>query len=339
MADLVRAWGNTDRLVVADSYYASVESALKLKSMGLRFIGVVKTAIKGYPMQYLKDVPLLESKGSRLGVLTNDEPSNTQLCAFVWLDRERRYFISTSSSLAEGAPCRRIRYRQEDDVESNAEPIRKEITIKQPKAVEEYYLGNDKIDQHNRIRQSGLMFERKILTRDWSKRVNDTILSMCFVDAYLLAKGCRSEPIEMRDFFSILAEQLIDNKYSERETRSWRRRRQILKAREVEKLTTLHPSRQLTAPTPTKRRKKGNKKHLLQGRCMVCGKSTTHVCRECRNIHESSGTCLRKEFWICNKPGKVCMGKHIQAWHPNMIGKAREQNNTFFNNDYSSTML
>ena len=187
--------------MVADSYFASVESALKLKSMGLWFLGVVKTAIKGFPMQYLQNVLLLESKGSRVGVLTNDEPTNTQLCSFVWLDRERRYFISTTSSLAEGAPCRRIRYRQQESVESNVEPIRMEVLIKQPKAAEEYYLANDKVDQHNRHRQSGVMLEKKILTRDWSKRLNDSILSMCLVDAYLLAKEYRTEPVEMREIF------------------------------------------------------------------------------------------------------------------------------------------
>ena len=76
LADLVRPWGNTDRVVVADSYFASVESALKLKSLGLRFIGVVKTAIKGYPMAYLQNVPLLESKGSKFGLLCSDEKTN-----------------------------------------------------------------------------------------------------------------------------------------------------------------------------------------------------------------------------------------------------------------------
>ena len=105
LADLVRPWGNTERVVVADSYFASVESALKLKSLGLRFIGVVKTAIKDYHMAYLQNVPLLESKGSKFGLLCSDEKTNTKICAFVWLDRKRRYFMTTTSSLVDGQPC------------------------------------------------------------------------------------------------------------------------------------------------------------------------------------------------------------------------------------------
>lgn len=38
---------------MADSYFALVQAALHLKDMGLHFIGVVKTAHKGFPMHYL----------------------------------------------------------------------------------------------------------------------------------------------------------------------------------------------------------------------------------------------------------------------------------------------
>ena len=39
-------WANTRRGVCADSYFASVSSAEKLMKIGLRFIGIVKTATK-----------------------------------------------------------------------------------------------------------------------------------------------------------------------------------------------------------------------------------------------------------------------------------------------------
>ena len=46
LVELVRPWANTDRVVCADSYFASVQAALRLKKMGLRFIGTVKTATR-----------------------------------------------------------------------------------------------------------------------------------------------------------------------------------------------------------------------------------------------------------------------------------------------------
>jgi Transposase IS4 len=101
---LVKPWANTDAVVVADSYFASVSAAIRLKSIGLRFIGVIKTATKEYPMQYLGSVPLPGGRGSRKGLLTTDADTGTQLLSFVWVDRDRQYFISTCSSLEEGIP-------------------------------------------------------------------------------------------------------------------------------------------------------------------------------------------------------------------------------------------
>ena len=57
---LTLPWANTRRGVCADSYFASVTSAEELMKIGLRFIGVVKTATKKFPMSYLSSIKLLE---------------------------------------------------------------------------------------------------------------------------------------------------------------------------------------------------------------------------------------------------------------------------------------
>ena len=46
---LVLPWANSDRVVCTDSYFASVGAAEELKRIGLRFIGVIKTATRQYP--------------------------------------------------------------------------------------------------------------------------------------------------------------------------------------------------------------------------------------------------------------------------------------------------
>ena len=43
---LVEPWVRTDRCVCADSYFASVNAVKVMRMMGLRFIGVDKTATK-----------------------------------------------------------------------------------------------------------------------------------------------------------------------------------------------------------------------------------------------------------------------------------------------------
>ena len=81
--------------------------------IGIRFIGVVKTATKKFPMAYLSSIELDEGRGQRVGVVlkTNGVPT---MMAYVWMDRDRRYFISTASSLQYGKDYSRIRWRQPD---------------------------------------------------------------------------------------------------------------------------------------------------------------------------------------------------------------------------------
>ena len=55
-------WAHTDRLICSDSYFASVTAVEELEKLGLRFIGVVKTATKKFPMAYLDSIDL-EGRG------------------------------------------------------------------------------------------------------------------------------------------------------------------------------------------------------------------------------------------------------------------------------------
>ena len=68
------------------------------------------------------------------------------------MDRERRYFISSASSLQEGEPYPRKRWRQVSE-EDNAEPENVELTIPQPKATKIYYAVCGESDRHNRHHQ------------------------------------------------------------------------------------------------------------------------------------------------------------------------------------------
>jgi Transposase IS4 len=80
---LVLPWSNLDWIVCTDSYFASVAVALELKKIGLRFIGVVKTATRRFPMAYLQGLEL-QKRGDRKGLIMRGEP--TSLLAFVWMD-------------------------------------------------------------------------------------------------------------------------------------------------------------------------------------------------------------------------------------------------------------
>ena len=97
--DLVIPWAHTNRLICADSHFASVETARELYKLGLKFIGVVKTATRSYPWKHLNAIQLHE-RGDRHGMHHQaTEEGLPSLLAFTLLDRTRRYFIASCSNL------------------------------------------------------------------------------------------------------------------------------------------------------------------------------------------------------------------------------------------------
>jgi Transposase IS4 len=220
LKELIDPWFFSERLVCADSYFASVGAAEELRKFGMRFIGVVKTATRRYPMAYLSGIEL-QQRGDRKGLIAKDNEGKPNLLAFVWMDRARRYFIASGSSLAEGMPYIRDRWRQVSN-EINADPTRVQLTVPQPKAAELYYMVCSKIDQHNRDRQDTLMIERKLQTHDWSTRVNLSLLSIILVDTWraysqltfpVNGYGELQKSESQKEFYGNLAAELIDNSF------------------------------------------------------------------------------------------------------------------------------
>ena len=163
---LVAPWAGTTRVVCADSYFASVAAARHLLGMGLRFIGVVKAATRGYPVSTLSTLPL-EDRSEHVAYVHKTADGVVDMVALLWVDRDRRYCISTASTTIPGAPYERIRWRQ---VGAHAQRV--VLTIPQPQVVETYFECCAQVDRHNRCRQDDLRLENKLFTHDWSMRVN-----------------------------------------------------------------------------------------------------------------------------------------------------------------------
>ena len=58
LLELISPWFHSNRLVCADSYFSSVQTAIKCKERGMKYIDVVKTATKGFPISYLGKLEL-----------------------------------------------------------------------------------------------------------------------------------------------------------------------------------------------------------------------------------------------------------------------------------------
>jgi hypothetical protein len=79
----------------------------------------------------------MHNRGESRGLVSNNCAGNPVFLAYVWMDRERRYFISTASSLEPGQPYSRMRWRQSDDA-PDADPTLTELIVPQPAAAEVY---------------------------------------------------------------------------------------------------------------------------------------------------------------------------------------------------------
>jgi hypothetical protein len=316
---LVEPWFFSDRVVCADSYFASVPAAEELLRMKLRFIGVVKTATKRFPVAYLSNLELQQRGDCKAVVSTINE---SKMMAFVWMDRDRRNFIATVSSITDGNPCLRERWRQIAPGEESPEKV--ELTVPQPLAAEMYYSCCAAVDQHNRDRQDTLQLERKLKTHSWSMRVNLSILGMIMVDCWRvydqLTPTATNNEVQ-KEFYAELAAELIDNNYdtvgsaTKRATRS----NDVNDSDDdmpVINLITGQPRCGLSAHlTPTKRKRRdieGNElSYSLQGRCRICQKKTTFQCSWCVDDPE-----INDEGWICmTKNGKFCFPIHLRRSH------------------------
>jgi hypothetical protein len=134
------------------------------------------------------------------------------------MDRDRRYFIASGSSLSDATLILRKRWRQIGD-DPEVDPARVELTITQPKAVEVYYSACTKIDQHNRDQQDTLTLEKKLVINDWSTLVNLSILAVILVDNWrvfnkmMFPDEIRGMKEIQKDFYGHLTAELIDNNY------------------------------------------------------------------------------------------------------------------------------
>lgn len=275
---LVSPWASSRRIVCADSYFASVEAAEVLRRMGLRFIGVVKTATRGYPMAELGAIEM-PARGDHVSYVHTSAEGEVALMAVMWVDRERRYFIASASSAAPGTPCNRVRWRQG---ESRSERVA--FSVPQPLVAQVYYASCAQIDHHNRCRQDDLRLEHKLGTHDWAMRVNLTLLGMCIVDSWLLYAGARggTAGLTQKQFYEDLAAQLIDNTFDRVGVRDRGAPAQTAATADLPPFqgVGIHL-------TPTTKRRAGDsskdRDYRAQRACRACKRyGTSHVCSGCR---------------------------------------------------------
>jgi len=318
LLELIEPWLNTNRHVCADSYFSSKKGCEILTAKNTRFTGSVKQCTKEYLMDYLKTMPM-EARGQCAGVYTQIE-ENT-LVAFVWVVRDRHYFITNAYGLGDGEPAVRTRWRQ-ISTEPDSEPDRMRLIIPQPKSAEMYFKCCGKIDRHNRKRQDDVSLESKIGTVNWAKRFNMSILGVTIVDTWLSWKGQTGSPNETQaEFYEFLAQELIDNHIDvAMTTRATRRERNPDGSTPSKCPSLVDPTGRPRVGidihlTPTKKRQKNKPAFKQQDACIVCGKKTTHVCSACLDNPDQPmyGPLTKRQPAICHaNSGRNCWLVHLK---------------------------
>lgn len=314
MLSLLRHWkSRKERIVCADSYFASVQSARRLFEFGFRFIGVVKTATTKFPMKFLGSVELPE-RGTSVALTAMHEDDMFRLLAFVYCDRDRRYFISTCSNVASGVPIVRRRLRQVLPVESQADPESVTITMNQPAASEIYYKACGMIDRHNRARQATLKLEKKMRTKTWHKRVNTSILGMIIVDSFLLHELCTGGSMTQQEYYRELIQALIENRYTSGVASRLSSMSKDSPGSDSVASRTGTAGRGLHL-TPAKRVADTHDERQntsRQQRCRYCKLKTTSVCSECRDNPDVGG---KKAGYCHPSTGRFCYETHMNEVH------------------------
>ena len=313
---LVEPWVRTDHCVCADSYFASINAVTVMRTMGLHFIGVVKTANKKFPMSYLSNLELVQHGGYK-GLVSRGTDGQPTMLSFIWMDWNCHYFVASVSSLESGIPYSHNRWLQVS-LELDALPENVELTIPQPKVTEVYYRTCGVIDQHNRHHQDNLKTEKKLETKKWDMRVNLTIFSMIVVDTWLVYSQTMGSTELQSEFYVRLAEELIDNNIN-----SWLQHRinsgEDGNDSNDESPVMTHTGRVRAGIschlTPTKHRCRTSNGELtaqrLQGRCIKCGKKATYLCSACMDNDDES-----KTPWLCHTEKRpACFTNYYKHTH------------------------
>ena len=193
------------------------------------------------------------------------------------------------------------------------------LTVPQPKVGELYYSACAQVDRHNRCRQDDLNLEKKVGTKDWSFRVNCSLLSMVIVDSWLLYSGAQGSRYHLvqRQFYETLATQLIDNTFDGHNLRYNGSLNGTAKVQDFESSLTRGIGIHLT-PTRERRKSKDGKvsSFVMQRKCRICKtKKTTHLCSACM-------ACGGTTVWLCRGScGRSCFLDHLKNVH-NINGEA-----------------
>ena len=136
---LYALWGDRERIICADTHFQSVEVAELLLQKNLKFIGVMKTDTRRFPMKHFREQELLNKVDFKaLRTSLHGDYGENDIVPLCWLDRARRHFFSTADRTTVTVDETKVRWRQQDEG-----PCPVEVRIPMPELVSDYYATAD----------------------------------------------------------------------------------------------------------------------------------------------------------------------------------------------------
>ena len=166
------------RRVYADSWFASLETALALRNeLGVHFTGPIKTATKGFPIEAMRWTLATMNRGAHIVMKCLDHDG---IWAIGWHDVHFKCYVTTNGTTLPGKPAPKKR--------QNAEGTNYSIPIARPAVIAKYQGEMGYVDRHNQFRQGILHLPNIWKTKRWQTRIQLEILALTLVDTFL---ACR----------------------------------------------------------------------------------------------------------------------------------------------------
>jgi hypothetical protein len=179
-------------VVYADSYFASVQTAVALLARGTYFAGMLKTASAGLPNKYRQGAAGEGGEEPERGdtrhvkTVVKRDGMSYPVYGHAWNEPgtegvPKKVLVATAGSTVPADPHKKKRFRFDEE---NGWSDKIERTVPRPMVVKEYFDAACQIDVHNHLRQGVLAIEDNIGTKDHIFRLFCTIIGMCAVDAF-----------------------------------------------------------------------------------------------------------------------------------------------------------
>lgn len=184
---LTRYWRSSGRVVVGDSWFGSVKSAIQMMLVnGLYSIFLVKTTHKLFPKQFSRR-PTFKEENGRIAII-----NDVKLLAVKYEDLQTIQFVSTYSASSAGDP----------------RPTRHHGLVPRPKVASDNLKFAAGIDIHSHVRTESKGLDDVLLTKDAHLRQFTGVMRFLFTNAFLAMKHFIDKDLKHLNFKMNLVNQM-----------------------------------------------------------------------------------------------------------------------------------